>query len=243
MPADAPAAEQHETDAPPAAGGEPTQVPAEDVEALLAAAAEGSVELPPEEDEADGAAGGVVDEKDEEHEQRKEQPPGDPAGTPGHEPDVSKEHGSGPNTAAAQPQVGGQVEKLLEEVEAGLRGGRPAVVAAGEAAPADLGAPTPLELEAFAESAAGAAAGAAGGGGELGALDDVELDLRIELGRTRMRLDEVVGLRDGSVVTLDKLAGDPVDVLVNGRLVARGEVLVLNDNFCVRVAEILAPDR
>ncbi len=58
-----------------------------------------------------------------------------------------------------------------------------------------------------------------------------------------MTLEEVVGLRDGSVVTLDKLAGDPVDILVNGRLVARGEVLVLNDNFCVRVAEILAPDR
>ncbi len=72
-------------------------------------------------------------------------------------------------------------------------------------------------------------------------LQDVELDLRIELGRTEMLIEEVVGLKEGSVVTLDKLAGDPVDILVNGRLIARGEVLVLNDNFCVRVAEILTP--
>jgi flagellar motor switch protein FliN len=75
----------------------------------------------------------------------------------------------------------------------------------------------------------------------LTALQDVELDLRIELGRTELLIDEVLKLREGSVVPLDKLAGDPVDILVNGRLVARGEVLVLNDNFCVRVAEILTP--
>ncbi|REJ70297.1 MAG: flagellar motor switch protein FliN [Planctomycetota bacterium] len=69
---------------------------------------------------------------------------------------------------------------------------------------------------------------------------DVELDVSIELGRTHMYLEEVLKLRKGSVVPLDKLAGDHVDVYVNGRLVARGEVLVLNDNFCVRVAELLA---
>ena len=68
---------------------------------------------------------------------------------------------------------------------------------------------------------------------------DVELDLKIELGRTHMYLEEVLKLRRGSVVPLDKLAGDPVDIYVNGRLIARGEVLVLNDNFCVRVAELI----
>jgi flagellar motor switch protein FliN/FliY len=73
-------------------------------------------------------------------------------------------------------------------------------------------------------------------------LRDVELDLRIELGRTQMYLEDVLQLRRGSVVPLDKLAGDPVDVYVNGRLVARGEVLVLNDNFCVRVAELVSGD-
>jgi flagellar motor switch protein FliN/FliY len=73
-------------------------------------------------------------------------------------------------------------------------------------------------------------------------LRDVDLDLKIELGRTHMLLEDVLKLRKGSVVTLDKLAGDPVDLYVNGRLVARGEVLVLNDNFCVRIAELLGSD-
>src|SRR5262245_49301792 len=68
---------------------------------------------------------------------------------------------------------------------------------------------------------------------------DVELDLTIELGRTHMQLEDVLKLRQGAVVPLDKLAGDPADIYVNGRLIARGEVLVLNDNFCVRVAELI----
>jgi flagellar motor switch protein FliN/FliY len=74
----------------------------------------------------------------------------------------------------------------------------------------------------------------------LDLIRDVELDLKIELGRTHMYLEDVLKLRRGSVVPLDKMAGDPVDILVNGRLIARGEVLVLNDNFCVRVAELIA---
>lgn len=73
-------------------------------------------------------------------------------------------------------------------------------------------------------------------------LRDVDLDLKIELGRTHMLLEDVLKLRKGSVVALDKLAGDPVDLYVNGRLVGRGEVLVLNDNFCVRIAELLGSD-
>jgi flagellar motor switch protein FliN/FliY len=73
-------------------------------------------------------------------------------------------------------------------------------------------------------------------------LHDVDLDLKIELGRANMHLDEILKLRKGSVVALEKLAGDPVDVYVNGRLIARGEVLVLNDNFCVRVAELVGSD-
>lgn len=71
-------------------------------------------------------------------------------------------------------------------------------------------------------------------------LRDVELNVKIELGRARMLVEDVLRLSEGSVVELDKLAGDPVDVFVNDRLVARGEVLVLNDNFCVRVNEIVA---
>lgn len=71
-------------------------------------------------------------------------------------------------------------------------------------------------------------------------LRDVDLNVKIELGRSRMLVEDVLKLGEGSVVELDKLAGDPVDVFVNERLIARGEVLVLNDNFCVRINEILA---
>ena len=74
----------------------------------------------------------------------------------------------------------------------------------------------------------------------LDLIRDVELNMKIELGRTHMYLEDVLKLRKGSVVPLDKLAGDPVDIYVNGRLIARGEVLVLNDNFCVRVVELIA---
>src|SRR5690606_24148044 len=68
-------------------------------------------------------------------------------------------------------------------------------------------------------------------------LSDVDLQVSIELGRTEMLVEDVLKLSPGSVVELDKLAGDPVDVYVNQSLVARGEVLVLNDNFCIRISE------
>ncbi|MGD9690782.1 MAG: flagellar motor switch protein FliN [Phycisphaerales bacterium] len=70
-------------------------------------------------------------------------------------------------------------------------------------------------------------------------LSDVNLNVKIELGRTKMLVEDVLRLTEGSVVELDKLAGDPVDVYVNDRAVARGEVLVLNDSFCVRISEII----
>ena len=73
-------------------------------------------------------------------------------------------------------------------------------------------------------------------------IGDVQLDLKIELGRAHMHLEDVLKLVKGSVVPLDKLAGDPVDIFVNGRLIAHGEVLVLNDNFCVRIAELVSGD-
>jgi len=69
-------------------------------------------------------------------------------------------------------------------------------------------------------------------------LSQVDLNVRIELGRTRMLIEDVLRLNDGSVVELNKLAGDPVDIYVNERHVATGEVLILNETFCVRVSEI-----
>ena len=82
---------------------------------------------------------------------------------------------------------------------------------------------------------------AAQGADAIGMLDDVELEVRIELGRTRMLVEDVLRLSSDAVVELDKAAGDPVDIYVNGRRIARGEVLVLNENFCIRVSEIVEP--
>ncbi len=95
--------------------------------------------------------------------------------------------------------------------------------------------PSPLGLPDFAGSTT------TGAGKAIDLLSDVNLNVKIELGRTRMLVEDVLQLAEGAVVELDKLAGDPVDVYVNERHVARGEVLVLNDNFCVRINEILTP--
>ena len=72
-------------------------------------------------------------------------------------------------------------------------------------------------------------------------LRDVNLHVKVELGRTKMYVEDVLRLSENSIIELDKLAGDPVDIYVNERPVARGEVLVVNDNFCVRVSEIIRP--
>lgn len=142
-------------------------------------------------------------------------------------------------SATANPLASAGPERVLHQAEKNLAA---AVAAdfdfdASPSPPPDLG-----QFESFAFQDFGGPATAHAPALPLQALEDVELDLRIELGRTELLIDEVLKLKEGSVVPLDKLAGDPVDILVNGRLIARGEVLVLNDNFCVRVAEILSPE-
>ncbi len=73
----------------------------------------------------------------------------------------------------------------------------------------------------------------------LSVILDVPVQITVELGRTKMLVKEVLQLGEGSIVELDKLAGEPVDVLVNGRLIAKGEVVVIEENFGVRVTEIV----
>jgi flagellar motor switch protein FliN/FliY len=80
------------------------------------------------------------------------------------------------------------------------------------------------------------------GASALDTVGDVELHVRIELGRARMAWQAALDLRSGAVVPLDKLADDLVDVVAGGRLVARGEVVVLDDKFCVRVVELVSAD-
>ncbi|MDM7972220.1 MAG: flagellar motor switch protein FliN, partial [candidate division Zixibacteria bacterium] len=77
----------------------------------------------------------------------------------------------------------------------------------------------------------------------IGLLMDVNLPLSIELGRTRMSIADILSLGPGSVVELNKLAGEPVDVLVNGKIVARGEVVVIDENFGVRIVQLMTPEQ
>jgi flagellar motor switch protein FliN/FliY len=144
---------------------------------------------------------------------------------------------------ATEDAQGGAVGQRFDEIAAGMAA---EIEKAAKSGPAEKPRPSPstanlsgassLELDAFQESPAAADAMSQG----IGLLSDVELQVKIELGRTRKTVEEVLALSTGSVVELDRLAGDPVDILVNERLVARGEVLVLNDNLCIRVNEIVS---
>jgi len=153
-----------------------------------------------------------------------------------------EQQGAGPTTdgdpdnpSAAVEQPSTTTEDLLDQAEADL-------AAAVSPSLNDGPAPEQPGVESFAFESFDDVDPGDVNSSDLETLDDVELDVRIELGRTELLIEEVLKLKAGSVVPLDKLAGDPVDVLVNGQLVARGEVLVLNDNFCVRVSEILTPE-
>ncbi|MDB5038156.1 MAG: flagellar motor switch protein FliN [Bacteriovoracaceae bacterium] len=82
---------------------------------------------------------------------------------------------------------------------------------------------------------------ASGAGRSIDFLLDVPLTLSVELGRTRMIVNDLLQLGQGSVVELTKLVGEPLEVLVNEKLIARGEVVVLNDKFAVRLTDIISP--
>ena len=142
----------------------------------------------------------------------------EPTGKPPQPPKAGAEAMAEQALSTAQSAV----SKLQQSVS-------PPKAGAATAAPAQAFAPPVFDREASDEPARG-----------IDLLGDVNLNVKIELGRTRMLVEDVLKLSEGAVVELDKLAGDPVDVYVNERHVAKGEVLVLNDNFCVRVNEILA---
>ena len=72
-------------------------------------------------------------------------------------------------------------------------------------------------------------------------LHDVEMEVSAELGRTRMSVRELLSLVPGAIIELDRAAGTPADLLVNGRLIARGEVVVIDENFGLRITELVAP--
>jgi flagellar motor switch protein FliN/FliY len=77
--------------------------------------------------------------------------------------------------------------------------------------------------------------------GNIGLIMDVYMELTVELGRTKKLIKDILGIGEGTIIELDKLAGEPVDILVNHKLIAKGEVVVIDENFGVRVTEIVSP--
>jgi flagellar motor switch protein FliN/FliY len=77
--------------------------------------------------------------------------------------------------------------------------------------------------------------------GNISLIMDVSMEMTVELGRTRKLVKEILGMGEGTIIELDKLAGEPVDILVNHKLIAKGEVVVIDENFGVRVTEIVSP--
>ncbi|HEY1131394.1 MAG TPA: flagellar motor switch protein FliN [Roseateles sp.] len=82
---------------------------------------------------------------------------------------------------------------------------------------------------------------AGGPAGDINMILDIPVQLTVELGRTRIPIKNILQLAQGSVVELDALAGEPMDVLVNGYLIAQGEVVVVNDKFGIRLTDIVTP--
>ena len=81
--------------------------------------------------------------------------------------------------------------------------------------------------------------GGAGGGSRIDMIADIPVRVTVELGKTRKNISEILALTTGSVIELDKMAGEPVDILVNGKPIARGEVVVIDENFGVRITDVL----
>jgi flagellar motor switch protein FliN/FliY len=79
------------------------------------------------------------------------------------------------------------------------------------------------------------------GGNDLDMVLEIPVSLTVELGRTKLPIKELLQLAQGSVVELDGFAGEPMDILVNGCLIAQGEVVVVNDRFGIRVTDIVTP--
>ena len=101
-----------------------------------------------------------------------------------------------------------------------------------------LGAPTNVQAVQFPNLMPHASPQEAG---NIGLIMDVSMEMTVELGRTKKLIKEILSMGEGTIIELDKLAGEPVDILVNHKLIAKGEVVVIDENFGVRVTEIVSP--
>ncbi len=112
---------------------------------------------------------------------------------------------------------------------------------ASAAEPVAAGAEEGFQAASFQESQPVAVSGTGEGQPDIDVILDVPVTLSLEVGRTKMTVGELLSLRQGSVVELDRLAGEPLDVLVNGQLVAHGEIVVINDKFGIRLVDVVSP--
>ncbi len=122
---------------------------------------------------------------------------------------------------------------MAAEWAAALEESKPAEVASEVSQPAET--VSPASFTKFAPTAMGAA------GHDINMILDIPVQLTVELGRTRIPIKHILQLAQGSVVELETLAGEPMDVLVNGYLIAQGEVVVVNDKFGIRLTDIVTP--
>jgi flagellar motor switch protein FliN/FliY len=128
-------------------------------------------------------------------------------------------------------------DRMAADWAAALDDGR-----AGAGAPPAAAAQASVTPAAFANFAAGPGATAVpAAGNDINMILDIPVQLTVELGRTKIPIRNILQLAQGSVVELDALAGEPMDVLVNGFLIAQGEVVVVNDKFGIRLTDIVTP--
>jgi flagellar motor switch protein FliN len=170
----------------------------------------------------------------------------DPAGLAAQAAYASMQGGGYPQMPGGYPQMqGGGYPQMQGGGYPQMPGGFPQMPGGYPQAPAGYpGAPTgyPSNVRplTFDELSAGASTGP---GGSMELLYGVNLEVTVEIGRTRLPIREVLALTPGSIVELDKLAGEKVDVLVNGHLIATGEVVVVDENFGVRITDVSARAR
>lgn len=135
---------------------------------------------------------------------------------------------SSPAPSASRTQNKGQVEIPVQPMENNVNKQRSA--ATQPVSQVDV---RPAQFMPLSQS------GGSQGSGNIDLIADIPVRVTVELGRTRKSISEILNMTPGSVIELDKMAGEPVDILVNSKLVARGEVVVIDENFGVRITEIV----
>jgi len=146
-----------------------------------------------------------------------------------------------PNPMSVEPGMTLPVETQEDRAAADWAAARSASAAASRELASELAEPAESVAPAPFASFAASGTATAGAGNDIDMILDIPVQLTVELGRTRVPIKNILQLAQGSVVELATLAGEPMDVLVNGYLIAQGEVVVVNDKFGIRLTDIVTP--